>query len=58
MREPADRLAWLSALEKEPYRHDFYHTLRRIECLFADKPRLGQALRPADEPCGWRRTCR
>ncbi|MBS0511237.1 MAG: type VI secretion system baseplate subunit TssG [Proteobacteria bacterium] len=50
MREPADRLAWLRALQKEPYRHDFYHTLRRIECLFADKPRIGQALRPADEP--------
>lgn len=50
MRESADRLAWLQSLEKAPYRHDFYQTLRRIECLFADKPRLGQALRPADEP--------
>jgi type VI secretion system protein ImpH len=50
MREPADRLAFLRALEQKPYAYDFYQTLRRIECLFADKPRLGQALRPADEP--------
>lgn len=50
MREPADRLAFLRALAQEPYRYDFYATLRRIECLFPDKPRLGEALRPADEP--------
>lgn len=50
MRESSDRLAFLRALEAKPYAHDFYQTLRRIECLFADKPRLGQALRPADEP--------
>lgn len=50
MRESADRLAFLRALEQKPYAYDFYLTLRRIECLFADKPRLGQALRPADEP--------
>lgn len=50
MRESADRLARLRALEEKPYAYDFYQTLRRIECLFADKPRLGQALRPADEP--------
>jgi type VI secretion system protein ImpH len=50
MRESPDRLAFLRALEEKPYQHDFYQTLRRIECLFPDKPRLGQALRPADEP--------
>lgn len=54
MRTAADRLAERRAFEREleekPYRHDFYATLRRIECLFADKPRIGQAARPADEP--------
>jgi type VI secretion system protein ImpH len=37
-------------LASAPYRHDFYQTMRRLECLFADKPRWGQALRPVDEP--------
>jgi type VI secretion system protein ImpH len=54
MRTTADRLAereaFLRALEDEPYAHDFYQTVRRIECLHADKPRIGQAVRPADEP--------
>ena len=49
MREPGDRLDFLRELGEKPYRHDFYQTLRRIECLFPDKPRLGEALRPADE---------
>jgi type VI secretion system protein ImpH len=53
MRTTADRLSrqqalWRS-LHEEPYRHDFYQTLRRLECLFADKPRIGRAARPADE---------
>jgi type VI secretion system protein ImpH len=53
MRTTADRLdelrAFLGALEAAPYRHDFYQTLRRIECLFPDRPRIGQAARPAEE---------
>lgn len=54
MRTAADRLEERRAFERElaeqPFRHDFYATLRRIECLYADKPRIGQAARPADEP--------
>jgi type VI secretion system protein ImpH len=46
----ADALTFLTALNREPYRYDFYQTLRRLECLYADKPRWGEALRPADEP--------
>src|SRR5579871_1504397 len=45
-----DTLAFFSALAAAPYRYDFYQTLRRIECLYNDRPRWGQALRPADEP--------
>ena len=40
---------WLRDLEKQPWGHDFYLTLRRFECLHANKPRIGQSLRPADD---------
>src|SRR5437773_9251627 len=46
----ADTLSFFTALAAEPYRWDFYQTLRRMECLFPDKPRWGCALRPVDEP--------
>jgi predicted component of type VI protein secretion system len=46
----ADAVAFLTALSRAPYRFDFYQTLRRLECLYADKPRWGRALRPLDEP--------
>jgi type VI secretion system protein ImpH len=45
-----DALNFLADLAREPYRYDFYQTLRRIECLYGDKPRWGAALRPVDEP--------
>ena len=46
----ADALTFLDAVSREPYRYDFYQTLRRLECLYADKPLWGTALRPIDEP--------
>lgn len=46
----ADPLTFLADLAREPYRYDFYQTLRRLECLYPDKPRWGSALRPIDEP--------
>ena len=45
-----DALTFFAELTAAPYRHDFYQTLRRIECLFPDKPRWGSARRPVDEP--------
>jgi type VI secretion system protein ImpH len=45
-----DALNFLAALSGEPYRYDFYQTLRRLECLYDAKPRWGEALRPVDEP--------
>lgn len=45
-----DVLSFFAALAEAPHRYDFYQTLRRLECLFANKPRWGQALRPGDEP--------
>src|SRR4029079_17087079 len=45
-----DAVAFFSALAAAPYRYDFYQTLRRIECLYGERPRWGRALRPAEEP--------
>ena len=50
MGREADAVTFLAALADAPYRHDFYQTLRRLECLYSDKPRWGRALRPGDEP--------
>jgi type VI secretion system protein ImpH len=50
MGREADALAFFVALEDAPYRYDFYQTLRRLECLHPEKPRLGTARRPVDEP--------
>jgi type VI secretion system protein ImpH len=33
-----------TALTAEPWRHDYYQTLRRIEALHPQLPRLGSAL--------------
>jgi type VI secretion system protein ImpH len=44
-----DALTLFAALSEAPYRHDFYQTLRRLECLFDGKPRWGHARRPVDE---------
>jgi type VI secretion system protein ImpH len=37
-------------LSSEPWRHDFFQALRRVEALHPEVPRLGRARRPADEP--------
>jgi type VI secretion system protein ImpH len=50
MGREADALAFFAELAAAPYQYDFYQTLRRLECLYAGKPRWGQALRPIDEP--------
>jgi type VI secretion system protein ImpH len=49
-RSPGDDLSWLERLELEAGSFDFHVALRRFEVLFPDKPRLGEALRPSDEP--------
>jgi type VI secretion system protein ImpH len=46
VREPE----WLLELERRPYDADFHQTLRRLECLYPERPRLGEGLRPSDEP--------
>ena len=44
------RLALFAALARAPWSFDFFQALRRIEGVSADRPRLGKALRPSDEP--------
>lgn len=50
MGRSADPVTFFDQLAAEPYRYDFYAALRRIECLFATRPRIGTAQRPEDEP--------
>lgn len=40
----------LAGLAAAPYRYDFFQALRLIETLHPEKPRLGSARRPVDEP--------
>ncbi len=49
-RTPADAVALSRALEREPYQFDFFQALRRLECSYRDRPRLGRSLRAADDP--------
>jgi type VI secretion system protein ImpH len=50
MGRETDAVGFFAALAETPYSFDFYDTLRMIECLYPDKPRWGEALRPIDEP--------
>lgn len=38
------------ALAAAPYRFDFYQALRRLECAYHDRPRLGSSRRPDQDP--------
>jgi type VI secretion system protein ImpH len=37
-------------LQEAPYRFDFFAALRRIECAFPDKARIGTSSRPLEDP--------
>lgn len=49
-RNTSARLTLFADLVSRPWAFDFYQVLRRIEGLHPDKPRLGEARTPADEP--------
>jgi type VI secretion system protein ImpH len=38
------------ALRRAPTAFDFFQALRRLECAHRERPRLGESVRPADEP--------
>jgi type VI secretion system protein ImpH len=50
MRESTDRVIFFQRLAQAPYKFDFYQALRRVECFYAELPRLGKGMRPVDEP--------
>ncbi len=49
-RNPATALAFWHALAERPYEWQLFAALRQIEALNPDRPRLGRAVRPAEEP--------
>ena len=50
-RKTADDLAaLLKALERRPFDYGFYQTLRLMESLYKERPRLGTSKRPDDDP--------
>ena len=49
-RPTTDDLTWLERLAREPGSFDFHVALRRFEAAYGEEPRLGEAVRPADEP--------
>jgi type VI secretion system protein ImpH len=46
----AERVDPLPAIAESPWRFDFFHALRLLDAYHADKPPLGTARRPQDEP--------
>jgi type VI secretion system protein ImpH len=48
--ESLERQHLLAALAREPYIYDFYQALRRLECAYPDRRRIGETLRPAEDP--------
>lgn len=49
-RTTADPVDLLEALRQKPYAFHFFQALRRLECRYRDRPRLGKAARLADDP--------
>lgn len=47
---PLTRLDPVAQIGAEPWRHDFFHAMRWIDACHPEKPRLGTARRPFDEP--------
>jgi len=48
-RTTSDPVSRLEALEREPWNFHFFQALRLIECARPDRPRVGEAARPADD---------
>ena len=48
-RPASDAVTFEQALTDQPFKFGFYQTLRRLECIYKDKPRLGASLRPIDD---------
>ncbi|MGB2681919.1 MAG: type VI secretion system baseplate subunit TssG, partial [Candidatus Competibacter sp.] len=49
-RQTAYALELFETLRRAPHAYHFFQALRRLECLYPEKPRLGKSLRVADDP--------
>ena len=49
-RTSSESVNTLAAMETAPWNYDFFQALRRIECEFPERPRLGHSVRLADDP--------
>ncbi len=49
-RQGRDRAALLAELAATPWNFGFCHTLRRLDCLQPERPRIGATVRPVDDP--------
>lgn len=49
-RRARDRAVLLARLAREPWRFGFFHTLRRLDCLLPERPRIGTSPRASDDP--------
>ena len=49
-RNKAHAVELMRMLEEEPYKFGFFQAIRLLECLHSDKPPVGRASRPVDEP--------
>lgn len=45
-----DTVSFFARLREEPWLFDFFHTLRRIEAIYPDRPGFGRSSRPQDDP--------
>lgn len=48
-RPTSDVVALEQALQEQVYKFGFYQTLRRFECIYHKKPRIGASVRPVDD---------
>lgn len=49
-RTTTDPLTLFDVLSHEPWKYDFFHALRCIECAYPERPRLGTTAKASDEP--------
>jgi type VI secretion system protein ImpH len=49
-RDPSPAVALEQTLARDPHQFNFFQALRRFECVYQDKPRIGESRRPADDP--------
>lgn len=49
-RRASDRVSLLHALHAQATTYDFHVAMRRLECLYRELPRWGEAVRPSAEP--------